>query len=240
MCTQPFDRNVWSSFIYSFFWARPFDQKLGSSLIYFFHLHTTMIFFFSFILSLCTTIRPKNRVLINLLFLFVHDHLPKLGITLTLLFILFLDVSIFRLLYSCQILPLYFRPLFLAVLPLHFVRYIHSSTTYIFRTLYSLESCSYILYAVSMAIWRLCRCSPAVPCSVVPRSWFYSMPIANMFHKDRSSRPQLSCKNVVFKKSTKFTMKQLCCSLVLKKATRRRLINERLLSKYFPVSFTIF
>ena len=129
-----------------------------------------MIFFLSFILSLCTTIRPKNRVLINLLFLFVHDHLTKLGVTLTLLFILFLDVSKFRLLYSCQILPLYFRPLFLAVLPLYFVRYIHSSTTYIFRTLYSLESCSYILYAVSMATWRLCRCSAAVPCPVVPCS----------------------------------------------------------------------
>ena len=90
---------------YSFFSARPFDQKLGSSLIYFFHLHTTiqqkyMIFFLSFILSLCTTIRPKNRVLINLLFLFVHDHSTKLGVTLTLLFILFLDVPIFRLLYS--------------------------------------------------------------------------------------------------------------------------------------------
>ena len=64
---------------YSFFSARPFDQKLESSLIYFFHLHTTiwqiyMIFFLLFILSLCTTIPPKNRVLINLLFLFVHDH----------------------------------------------------------------------------------------------------------------------------------------------------------------------
>ena len=162
---------------YSFFSARPFDQKLGSSLIYFFHLHTTirqkyMIFFLSFILSLCTTIRPKNRVLINLLFLFVHDHLTNLGVTLTLLFILFLDVSIFRLLYSCQIMPLYFRSLFLAVLPLYFVRYIHSSTTYIFRTLYSLESCCYILYAVSMAIWRLRRCSTAVRCSVVPCSRF--------------------------------------------------------------------
>ena len=88
---------------YSFFSARSFDQKLGSSLIYLFHLHTTirqkyMIFFLSFILSLCTTIRPKNKVFINLLFLFVHDHLTKLGVTLTLLFILFLDMPIFRLL----------------------------------------------------------------------------------------------------------------------------------------------
>ena len=149
MCTRPFDQNIWSSFIYSFFCARPFDQilgstmiyffylqsdhstkingplsfiisfahgqstlhmtirpnymvlfylfysfssaqpfdqKLGSSLIYFFHSHTTiwqkyMIFFLSLILSLCMTIRPKNRVLINF-FLFVHDH--STGVTLTL------------------------------------------------------------------------------------------------------------------------------------------------------------
>ena len=116
--------------LYSFFSARPFDQKLGSSLIYFFHLHTTiqqkyMIFFLSFILSLCTTIRPKNRVLINLLFLFVHDHLTKLGVTLTLLVFLFLDVSIFRLLYSWQVLPLYFY------------RFVSGSTVFIFGPLYS-------------------------------------------------------------------------------------------------------
>ena len=103
---QPNYRVLFHLF-YSFFSARSFDQKLGSSLIYLFHLHTTirqkyMIFFLSFILSLCTTIRPKNRVLINLLFLFVHDHSTKLGVTLTLLFILFLDVPIFRLLYPCR------------------------------------------------------------------------------------------------------------------------------------------
>ena len=51
------------SFILSLFCARPFDQKLGSSLIYFFYLYTT--------------IRPKIRVLINLIFLFVHDHSTK-------------------------------------------------------------------------------------------------------------------------------------------------------------------
>ena len=129
VCTRPFDLTIGSSFIYYFFSARPFDQKLGFSLIYFFRLHTTirqkyMIFFLSFIHSLCTTIRPKNRVLINLLFLFVHDHSTKLGVTLTLLFILFLDVPIFRLLYSWQILPL------------HFIRYVHSSTTYIFRSVH--------------------------------------------------------------------------------------------------------
>ena len=124
---QPNYRVLFHLF-YSFFSARSFDQKLGSSLIYLFHLHTTirqkyMIFFLSFILSLCTTIRPKNRVLINLLFLFVHDHSTKLGVTLTLLFIFFLDVPIFRLLYSWQILPLWFH------------RSVSVSTAFIFRPL---------------------------------------------------------------------------------------------------------
>ena len=80
ICTRPFDQIIWSSFIYSFFSARPFDQKLGSSLIYFSHLHTTirqkyMTFFFSF----CTSNRLKIRVIINLLFIFVHNHSTKSG-----------------------------------------------------------------------------------------------------------------------------------------------------------------
>ena len=64
--------------------------------------------------------------------------------------------------------------------------------------------------------------------------------IANTFHKDRISRPKLFFKNVAFKKFTKFTIKQLCRSLALKIAARRRTINERLLHKHFPVSFAIF
>ena len=95
--------------------------------MYFFRLHRTirqkyMVFFLLFIHPLCRTIRPNNRVLINLLLLFVHDHSTKLGVTLTRLFILFLDVPIFHLLYSWQILPL------------HFIRYVNSSTTYVFRS----------------------------------------------------------------------------------------------------------
>ena len=50
-------------FHYSFFSAQPFDQKLGSTSIHVFHLYTT--------------IWPKIRVLINLILLFVHDHLTK-------------------------------------------------------------------------------------------------------------------------------------------------------------------
>ena len=41
--------------------------------------------------------------------------------------------------------------------------------------------------------------------------------IAITFHKDRSSRPKLFCKNVVFKKFTNFTINSLCWRLVLKK-----------------------
>ena len=139
ICTRPFDQIIGSSFIYYFFSARPFDQKLGSLLIFFFHLHTTirqkyMIFFLSFIHSLCTTIRPKNRVLVNLLLLFVHDHSTKLGVTLTLLFIFFLDVPIFRLLYSWQILPL------------HFIRYVHSSTTYIFLSVHYIHWSAVLIF----------------------------------------------------------------------------------------------
>ena len=90
-----------------------------------------MIFFLSFILSLCTTIRPKNRVLINSLFLFVHNLSTKLGVSLALLFIFFLDVPIFRLLYSWQIPPLYFHCS------------VSGSTAFIFRPLYSQQ---YYLY----------------------------------------------------------------------------------------------
>ena len=64
--------------------------------------------------------------------------------------------------------------------------------------------------------------------------------IANTFHKDRSSRPKLSFKNVAYKKFTKFTIKQLRRSLVLKKVACRRVINERFLHRYFPVSVTKF
>ena len=64
--------------------------------------------------------------------------------------------------------------------------------------------------------------------------------IANAFHKDRSSRPKLFCKNVIFKKFTKFTIKQLCRCLVLKKAACCKVINKRLLHRCFSVSFTKF
>ena len=61
----------------------------------------------------------------NLLFFFVHDHSAKLGVTLTLLFILFLDVPVLRLLCSWQVLSLYFHSS------------VSGSTAFIFRPLFS-------------------------------------------------------------------------------------------------------
>ena len=90
--------------------------------------------FIDIFLSLHTTIRPKSRVLINLLLLFIHNHSTGLGVTLTLLFIFFLDVPIFRLLYSWQILPL------------HFSRYVHSSTTYIFLSVHYIHWSAVLIF----------------------------------------------------------------------------------------------
>ena len=152
MCTRPFDRNIWFSFIYPFFCSQPFGQNLGSSLIYFFYFHTAIrqkyMVPFHFFFLLCTTIRPKIRFLINLLFLFEHDHSTKLGVALSLYFILFLIVPILGMLYSWQILPLYFlcsvcgrtalifRPPFQSSTTLYFIHYIHESAAVTFRTLY--------------------------------------------------------------------------------------------------------
>ena len=92
-------QNIWSSFIYSFFYAQPFDQELRSSMNLF-YLHTTIrpkymaLFFMFFLLDttirpkymvllylfflLYTTIQPKIKVLINLFVLFTHDHSTKI------------------------------------------------------------------------------------------------------------------------------------------------------------------
>ena len=91
ICTQRFDRNIWPSFIYPFFYARPFDQKLRSTLIYFFYLNMTFdknicsSFISSFFCArpfdqklgssliylfyLYMIIPPKFRILINLFLL---------------------------------------------------------------------------------------------------------------------------------------------------------------------------
>ena len=66
-------------------------------------------------------------------------------------------MPIFRLLYSWQHCPYISHALFLAVLTLYFVRYIHSSSTLIFCTLSicPLRWCSHISYAIFRAIWSL-------------------------------------------------------------------------------------
>ena len=81
-----------------FLFARPFDQKLGSSLIYFFYLYTT--------------IRPKIRVLNNLFLLFVHDHSTKRDHSYTLIYSVL----------NCANISF---AIFMAILSLYFVRYIH-------------------------------------------------------------------------------------------------------------------
>ena len=101
-----------------------------------------MIFFISFILSLCTTIRPKTRVLINLFFYLYTTIRPKLGVTLTLKFILFLTVLIFCLQYCLYISSA-------AIMPLHFVHYIHRRAAFIFRRLYP---CLYEVFTENQAI----------------------------------------------------------------------------------------
>ena len=86
-------------------------------------LHTTiqqkyMIFFLSFISSLGKTIRPKNSVLNNLLFLFVHDHSTEVRS--------YSDSLIYSFLNCASV--------SFAVLPLYLLRYNH---TLIFCILYS-------------------------------------------------------------------------------------------------------
>ena len=132
--TRPFDQIIGSSFIYYFFSARPSDQKLGSSLIYILHLHTTIrqkyvTFFLSFILSLCTNIRPKFSVLINLFFHLYMTIRPKLRATLILKCIIFLIVPIFCLQYYLYIPSA-------TIILLYFVHYTHRSAALVLRTLY--------------------------------------------------------------------------------------------------------
>ena len=135
--------------IYSFFSERPFDQNLGSPLIYLFHLQTNIQqkyeIFFHFFFSLCTTIRPKIRVIINLIFVFVHDHLTKVR---------GYSYSLIHTFLNCTNIS---SAVFLAVLPLRFVRYIQSSASYpyISCSIFMKVLLLHISYAISMAIGSL-------------------------------------------------------------------------------------
>ena len=68
----------------------------------------------------------------------------------------------FRLLCSWQYCPYNLYALFLAVLPLYFVRYIRSSTTFISYTILMEVLLYYISYAIFMAIWTLCQSCESV------------------------------------------------------------------------------
>ena len=104
-------------FHFYFFSARPFDQKLGSSLIYIFHLHTTIrqnIWpSFSHLFFLCA--RPFDQKLVSSLIYFFCLYMtirPKSWVTLILKFII-------------KSYPYISYTVFMEVLLLYFVRYIH-------------------------------------------------------------------------------------------------------------------
>ena len=134
-----FTKNQGRNSFISFILKRPFNKN---------------IYLLSFVFSLCTTIRPKIRVIINLFILFVHDHSAKVrGHSYSLI-----DFSP-----NCANIPFgIFKAVFsyisftliLAVLPLCFVRYLHSSTSYPYTsyTLIMEVLLLYIWYAISMAI----------------------------------------------------------------------------------------
>ena len=138
----------------SFVCTRPFDKNIWSS---FFHLFI-----------LCA--RPfDQKIGSSLIYCFVHDHSTKLGVTHTLLFIPFLDVPIFPLLYSWQILPLlligyvHSNTIFIRELFLYFVRYIHGYMNSkpngrVFSVLgQNLErhKWSFVLYIVSFSAFKI-------------------------------------------------------------------------------------
>ena len=126
-----------------------------------------MVLFYLFFL-LCTTIRPKLRVFIDLFFILAHDHSTKLHGPLS--FILSLCTSIrskIRVLINFFFLfehnhstkvrqeSLLLFKLFFPELCQYFVCYIHDSTALIFPTLYSWQYCLYISSAIFIALLSL-------------------------------------------------------------------------------------
>ena len=113
-----------------FFCAQPFDQKLGSSLIYLFYLHTTiqqkyMNFFHSFFLCARPFNQKLGSSLIFSFYLYTTTIRPKLG-----------RGHSYYLIHSFLIANILFS-IFIAVLLLYFVDWIHGSAALIFRTLYA-------------------------------------------------------------------------------------------------------
>ena len=102
-----------------------------------------------------TTISPKVRVLINLICLFAHDHSTKVrGHSHSLIYNCPSCANISFAIFMADTAFVIF--LFQVVL---FLRFVWANSRqyyrYIFRTLYSWWHCSYISYAMSMAIWSL-------------------------------------------------------------------------------------
>ena len=137
---------------------RPKISVLIDLFVLFAHDHSTKIYSpLSFILSFCTTIRPRIRALINLFFLFVHDHSTNVR-----------SYSYSVIYYFLNCASILFA-MFMAVLPLYFVYYVHWSAALIFHTLYSwlyihywratliflaLYSCLYEVSSRSFGCWK--------------------------------------------------------------------------------------
>ena len=139
--------------------TQPFNQKLGSSLMFFFfYLHTTiqpnyMVLFHLFFLQ-CTTIQSKIGVLINLFFVLVHDHSTRVRGHSYSLICYFLNCSnISFAIFMADTTIIIFRVLCFKQY-CFYVSHANSQQCYpyTFRTLYSQQNCSYILYTMSMAI----------------------------------------------------------------------------------------
>ena len=132
-------------FHFYFFSARPFDQKLGSSLIYIFHLHTTIRqniwLSFSHLFFLCA--RQFNQKLISSLIYIFGLYMtirPKLGVALILKFII-------------KSYSYIFYTIFMELLLLYFVHYIHG-VALILR--FIIKSYPYISYTIFMEVLLLC------------------------------------------------------------------------------------
>ena len=105
--------------------------------------HSTKIYdLLPFILSLCTTIRPKIKVLIDFLFS-VHDHSTKVRGHFYYLIYSFLNCG-----------NISFAK-FMEVLPLYFARCTFGSTAFMFRPLYSQQYYPYISNTIFMEVLLL-------------------------------------------------------------------------------------
>ena len=125
------------------FCTGPFDQKLGFSLISFFHVHTTIrpkYVAFLNLFFLCTTTRPRLRVLTYLIFLYAHNHLIKICGPLP--FIITFEHD-----HSTKV---------IRVLIYIFISFVHDHSTKIrghsYSLIYLLINCVNVSYATFMAV----------------------------------------------------------------------------------------